>query len=214
MPGGLSAGGCRACRPVPGWIARCRGRRGGWPRTAGACRPGARAAGLDRPRGRQAGPAMARSRGGQRPAGEDGEPVEPDRCLIVWAAQVAAQVARAQVVGPGQPAQVGRGALPGHRPRADRQRARRAGVEGHQAVFLAAAGAGGTRRAWAAWSRSTASSSLRVIFSLPSSRHKQSVTRMRPATRTRSPRSRRSLVGSHGRPPSRSPAVTAVRPSV
>ena len=104
VPGGLSAGGCRAGLPVPGWIARCRGRRGGWPRTAGACRPGARAAG-------RAGQGAFEGR--QGPAGKDGEPVETDRCLMVWAAQVAAQAVAAvlapaaavvtSIGSPGQP---------------------------------------------------------------------------------------------------------------
>lgn len=46
------------------------------------------------------------------PAGEDRQPVEPDLAGVAGVAQVTAQVTGPQVVGPGQPANIGGGGFP------------------------------------------------------------------------------------------------------
>lgn len=62
---------------------------------------------------------------GRCPAGQAGEPVKPDLAWLAGILEVAVQVARAKVVGAGQPADIGGGAFAGDRSWPDRERPQR-----------------------------------------------------------------------------------------
>ena len=102
---------------------------------------------------------------GEGPSGRGGEPTGPDGPEVAWRpGEVAAQVAGPQVVGEGEPPELGLTWLAGGRPGADRERAELAC--GTAAVHRVPPGWG--RAVCEAMSTWIASRSLRVIFSVPS----------------------------------------------